>query len=152
MAASSAAASRPDTCKLVPKGATMSMPGLPHQLVGERIEAFTGFRTDEVGREMRSLDHLIDRAVRQQFAVSDISDLVAALGLVHVMRGDQNGQPVRGERVNFVPKFAPRLWDRRPQSARRAAAIVGSAMYMHQAPAAVSSRPKVRQQFVLRGR
>ena len=40
-------------------------------------------------------DHLVDRAVRQQLAIGDVRDLVAALGLVHVMGRDQHGEALR---------------------------------------------------------
>ena len=58
---------------------------------------------------MRGRDHLLDGAVHQQFAIGDIGDLVTALGLVHVVGGDQHGEAVSGETVNLVPEFAPRL-------------------------------------------
>ena len=51
----------------------------------------------------------LDGAVHQQFAVGDVGDLVAALGLVHVVGGDQHGEALGGERVDLVPEFAPRL-------------------------------------------
>ena len=47
--------------------------------------------------------------MHQQFAVGDVGDLVAALGLVHVVGRDQHGEPVGGERVDLVPELAPRL-------------------------------------------
>ena len=43
-------------------------------------------------------------------AVGDIGDLVAALRLVHVMGGDQHGQPVGRQRMDLVPEIAPRFW------------------------------------------
>ena len=58
---------------------------------------------------MRGRDHLLDGAVHQQFAIGDIGDLVAALGLVHVVGGDQHGEAVGGQRMDLVPEFAPRL-------------------------------------------
>ena len=58
---------------------------------------------------MRAGDHLLDGAVRQQHAVGDVGDLVAALGLVHVVGGDQHREPVGRERVDLVPELAPRL-------------------------------------------
>ena len=58
---------------------------------------------------MRAGDHLLDRAAHQQFAVGDVGDLVTALGLVHVMRGHQDGEALAGERVDLVPEFASRL-------------------------------------------
>ena len=59
--------------------------------------------------ELRAGDHLVDGAVRQQLAVGDIGDLVAALGLVHVMGRDEHGEAFGGERVDLVPELAPRL-------------------------------------------
>ena len=54
-------------------------------------------------------DDLFCRPLRQQFAEGDIGKLVAALGLVHVMGGDQHGDALGGEAVDLVPEFAPRL-------------------------------------------
>jgi len=45
----------------------------------------------------------------QQLAVGNVGKLVAALRLVHVMRGDQHRDAGRGEIVDLVPEFAPRL-------------------------------------------
>jgi hypothetical protein len=58
---------------------------------------------------MRSRDHLLDGAVRQQHAIGDVGDLMTALGLVHVMSRDQRGEPLGGERMDLVPELAPRL-------------------------------------------
>ena len=80
--------------------------GLAGELGGKPVEVVAG---DVPGRQRRLRDHLLDRAVRQQIAIGDIGDLVTALGLVHVMGGDQHGQPVGGERVDLVPEIAPRL-------------------------------------------
>src|SRR6202790_5505878 len=41
--------------------------------------------------------------------IGDIGDLVTAFGLVHVMGGDQYGQPLRRQRVDLVPEIAPPL-------------------------------------------
>ena len=54
-------------------------------------------------------DYLIDRAVGEQLAVGDIGKPVATFGLVHVMRGDEKGQALRGEVLNLLPEVAPRL-------------------------------------------
>ena len=45
----------------------------------------------------------------EQGAIGDIGDLVAALGLVHVVGGDQHGEPLRRQRMDLVPEVAPRL-------------------------------------------
>jgi hypothetical protein len=42
-------------------------------------------------------------------AVGDVSDLVTALGFVHVVGRDQHGEPFGCERVDLVPEIAPRL-------------------------------------------
>ena len=34
---------------------------------------------------------------------------MAALGFVHVMRGDEKGEPLGGELMDLFPKIAPRL-------------------------------------------
>ena len=52
---------------------------------------------------------MLDGAVHQQIAIGDVSDLVAALGLVHVRWSTQHGEAVGGERVDLVPEFTPRL-------------------------------------------
>ena len=49
-------------------------------------------------------------AARHQLAVGDVRDLVTALGLVHVVGGDEYGEPFGGERVDLVPELAPRFW------------------------------------------
>ena len=106
MAASSAARSRPDTCRLVPNGATLSTPGRFSKLGGKLHQALAGHA---VGGEIGLLHDLVHRAVRQEFAIGDIRDLVAALGLVHVMGRHQRGEPARGERMDLVPELAPGL-------------------------------------------
>ncbi|MNN32941.1 hypothetical protein D3C81_1466780 [compost metagenome] len=47
--------------------------------------------------------------LRQQLAVGDIGELVAALGLVHVVRADQHRDAARGKQVQLLPEIAPRL-------------------------------------------
>ena len=49
------------------------------------------------------------RALRHQPAVGDVGELVAALGLVHVVRADQHRDAARGERVQLLPELAARL-------------------------------------------
>ena len=44
IAASSAASSRPDTCRLVPNGATMSMPGVPSSSLRELRQSLASSR------------------------------------------------------------------------------------------------------------
>ena len=54
-------------------------------------------------------DHLVAGAAGDQLAVEDIGDLVAALGLVHVVGRDQHGHALVGEPVDLVPEVAARL-------------------------------------------
>ena len=83
--------------------------------------------------------------------IGDIGDLVAALGLVHVVGGDEHGEALarraRGSRSRT--RAAP--WDRRPRSARRAAAAAGSAACRRRARAAASSRPRASPRAAPRG-
>src|SRR5665647_2943865 len=67
--------------------------GLAGELIRQRVQSFALRGADDVGRQVRGQDHLADRAVHQQFAIGDVGDLVAALGLVHVMGGDQHREP-----------------------------------------------------------
>ena len=62
-------------------------------------------RSQAPGSAMTSLG----RALRQQPAVRDVGELVAALGLVHVVRADEHRDAARGERVQLLPEFAARL-------------------------------------------
>ena len=76
------------------------------QLLGQVLQIGPA---DVPGTQMRLLDHLLDGALGQQLAVGDVGDLVAALGLVHVVRRDQHGHALGGELVDLAPELAPRL-------------------------------------------
>ncbi len=80
--------------------------GHAQQLLGERLQVGAAHR---VGAQVRLRDHLLDGALRQQLAVGDVGDLVAALGLVHVVGGDQHAHALGGELVDLAPELAPRL-------------------------------------------
>ena len=54
-------------------------------------------------------DHLGSGAACQHHPIGDIGDLVAAFGLVHIMRRYQHGHAFAGELVNLVPELAPGL-------------------------------------------
>src|SRR5262249_34868626 len=43
----------------------------------------------------------------EQFAVSDIGDLVTAFRFIHVVSGNEHGQPAGSERMDLIPEFAP---------------------------------------------
>ncbi len=104
-----------------------------------------------VGGEMRGRDHLLDRAVRQQHAIGDIGDLVAALGLVHVVGRDEHGEALARRAHGSRSRIRAAPWDRRPRSARRAGGVAGSAACRRRARAAASSRRKARRRAAPRG-
>ena len=54
-------------------------------------------------------DDFGDRAARDELAVQDIDDAVAALGLVHVVRADEDGDAFFAQRMDLFPEIAPRL-------------------------------------------
>ncbi len=64
--------------------------------------------TDQVVRRAGG-DDFLGRAAREQFAEGDVRQAVAALRLVHVVRGDQEGQALGGEPVDLLPEIAARL-------------------------------------------
>ena len=55
------------------------------------------------------MDHIRDGSAGNDFAGADVNDTIAALGLIHVMGADQDGEPFLGQAVNLFPKFAPCL-------------------------------------------
>src|SRR5262249_51113002 len=73
------------------------------QLLGQIRERLAIARAHRVSDEMGARDHLVHRAMREQRAVSDVGDLVAALGLVHVMGRDQHREALPRERMDLVP-------------------------------------------------
>ena len=104
-AASSAAASRPVTCSAEPNAATCSTPGSAAQALGHGAEVGAGHLP---GRQPCSAMISSRRALRHQPAVGDVGQLVAALGLVHVMRADEHRDAARRQRVQLFPELAAR--------------------------------------------
>ena len=90
----------------MPNGATLSTPRLFLKLGGKLHQAVAGHA---VGGEIGLFHDLVHRAVRQEFAIGDIRDLVAALGLVHVVGRNQCREAARSQRMNLVPELAPGL-------------------------------------------
>ena len=45
----------------------------------------------------------------EQFALGNVSEPVAAFGFIHVVRGDEEGQPLGGELMNLLPEIAARF-------------------------------------------
>jgi hypothetical protein len=84
-------------------------PGSLVQILGELRQSFAVTRAHRVGGEMRAGDDLLDRAMRQQHPIGDVGNLVTALGLVHVVGGDQHREPFCRERMDLVPELAPCL-------------------------------------------
>src|SRR5262245_29253061 len=54
-------------------------------------------------------DDFGDRAVNEQLAVSDVGEAVAALGFIHVVRGDEKRESLGRKIVDLFPKVATRL-------------------------------------------
>ena len=76
------------------------------QAAGDGLEAGAG---DVAGGEAGARHHLLDGALGDQAAVGDVVDAVAALGLVHVVGGDEHGHAALGQPVDLVPELAARL-------------------------------------------
>ena len=77
------------------------------ELLGE-LRADRGRCTDHVVSPTCD-DDLGDGAVREQFAVGNVGEPMAAFGFIHVMRGDEKGQSLGGELMNLFPKIAARF-------------------------------------------
>jgi len=54
-------------------------------------------------------DDFLDGAAGEQAAVGEISETMTPFGLIHVMRGNEDGEAACGEMVNFIPEVAARL-------------------------------------------
>ena len=101
----------------------------------------SGPLTDQVVR-LHVVDDFRDGAVGEQFAVGDVGQPMAALGFIHVVRGDQEGQPLRRRAGESPPRNRAAPWDRRRRSARRAGAASAGESGTRPARAAASSRRK----------
>jgi hypothetical protein len=64
---------------------------------------------DRPSRKVGLFDYLGGRAMGQQRAFGDKGQPVTTLGLVHVVRGDQERQSLPGKFMDFFPEFAPCL-------------------------------------------
>ena len=101
--------------------------------------ARSGPVTDQVVRP-DVLDHFAHRAVREQLAVGDVGEPVAALRFVHVVRGDEEGQALAPRAGESAPRNRGAPSGPRPRSARRAAAASARESGTRRARAAASSR------------
>jgi len=61
----------------------------------------------------------IGRAVGDELSVVDIGDMAAALGFVHVVSGDEEGDAMTGKLEEEIPELAGARPDRCPRWARR---------------------------------
>src|SRR4029077_6740031 len=61
------------------------------------------------GCQLGGGEHILKRPLGEQLSVGDIGEAMAALGFVHVMRGDEHGQALRGQTMDFFPEIAARL-------------------------------------------
>ena len=64
---------------------------------------------DGPGDERLARDDFVRRALRQQTSSEDVAELVAALGLVHVVRADEHRDAAPGELVQLIPEIAAGL-------------------------------------------
>jgi hypothetical protein len=99
-------ASRPLTCRVVPNTTTCSTPGFPRNWSATACRFFP--RHLPRGQSGACAPPR-PRCPGQQVAVGDVGQFRAALRLIHVMRGDEHGQPLGRQLVNLLPKIAPRL-------------------------------------------
>ena len=77
--------------------------------VAGREPVIKSLTADDIRCQMRLRDHFADGAMHQQMTIGDVRDLVTALRLVHIVRGDEDREPIGRERMDLVPEFAPRL-------------------------------------------
>ena len=85
------------------KGGDLLDSGLAAESIGQAVEQRAG---DFVGRQVGALNDLGDGAVGEEIAVGDVSEPVTALGFVHVMGGDENGEAPGGETMDLFPEIA----------------------------------------------
>src|SRR5579859_186827 len=60
--------------------------------------------------DLGKLPKRIGCPVGDDLAEINVSDVAAALGFVHVMRGDEESNPVPGKFEQKIPELAPRYW------------------------------------------
>ena len=138
------------TCSAEPKATICSTPGVPAQLFGDRAPGRSPC-TAHVASSWRS-DDLVGRALRQQLAVGDVGELVAALGLVHVVRADQHRDAARREPVQLFPEVAPRLRIDAGGRLVEQQQLAARAACRRRARAAASSRPRASRRAASRAR
>ena len=76
------------------------------QLFGELRQIRAAHRPS---RQANARNHFLDGAVREQFAVGNVSQPVAALSFIHVMRGDEKRQACGGKLMDLLPEIAARF-------------------------------------------
>src|ERR1041384_8793332 len=96
----------PAYMELVAESDRLLHAGAAPDLFGESLQVRT---VDHPGGEARLGDDLLDFALRQELAVRDEGEAVAALGLVHVMRRAEKRHSFGGAAVNLFPELPARL-------------------------------------------
>ena len=90
----------------VAEGDCLAHTGMPPQLLRKLMKARP---RDRPRGEMRLRDDIRNRPVREQAPVGDVCQPVTSFGLIHVVGSDQEGKAFRGELMNLLPEFPPRL-------------------------------------------
>ena len=97
-------------------------------------------RTSSTSSCMASRLERLGRAQGDQLAAVDQAEPVAVLGLVHVVRGDEDRHALARQLVDQVPELAAADRDRRRRSARRGRGSAARGGWRSPGPAAASSR------------
>ena len=80
--------------------------GLVANLVREGEQVRTA---DRPGGQADMVNHFLDGPMGEQVAVGDVGEPMATFGFIHVVRGNEKGEPFAGQQVDLLPKIAPRL-------------------------------------------
>ena len=149
IAFSSAARSVPLTCSACAERGDHLDARLAGELARQPVGARPfGLEGDEAAIA-RSARPPVPRAIR--LAVEDVGDVVAALGLVHVVGRDQHGDAARRRARGSRPRNRAAPAGRRRRSARRAAAAWARAASRRPARGAASSRPRAARRAACAG-
>ena len=126
----------PLTCSVVAEGRGHARP--PASRAARRASASAP--SPSTRWRASAIDHLADGAVGEELAVGDVGERVAALGLVHVMRGHQHRDALVRRARGCCSQKSRRASGRRPRWARRAAAASARGSDTRRARGAASSR------------
>src|ERR1700761_2885233 len=90
----------------VAKGDGLLDAGMLAKFFGELEEIGAAHRPRD---EADVIDDILDGAAGEEIAVGNVGEAVATLGFVHVVGGDEEGEALRGENVDLLPKVAAGL-------------------------------------------